>query len=169
MGYAHQNFSLAAGFFTAYFTEDELLDVYVYAGYLVIGLIVFRLIWGFVGNQYARFTHFLCSPTQSFLYLKAALQMKAKRYVGHNPVGAAIMIVGLLIGLTATVSRGLLIVYAADQNAETLAGLASQANEDSCEEAHEITANFTLLLVMTHVAGVIFESLVHQENLVKAM
>ena len=56
---------LVAGFFTAYLTEDELLNVHVWAGYLVFGLLIFRLLWGFAGNQYARFSSFLCSPKQS--------------------------------------------------------------------------------------------------------
>ncbi len=93
--------------------------------------------------------------------------MKAKRYLGHNPAGAA-MILFLLVGLTLTVSSGL-IVYAADQNAGPLAGLIDSSNEDFWEEAHEVAANFTLLLVGLHILGVIFESIVHKESLVKAM
>ncbi len=158
---------LVAGFFVAYFTEDELLTVHVWSGYLVSGLIIFRLAWGFLGNDYARFKNFLCRPNKSVAYLKEALGMKAKRYIGHNPAGAA-MIVLLLVGLTLTVSSGL-IVYAADQNAGPLAGLIDSNNEDFWEEAHEVAANFTLFLVGLHILGVIFESIVHKESLVKAM
>ncbi len=158
---------LVAGFFVAYLTEDELLNVHVWAGYLVLGLLVFRLIWGFVGSQYARFSSFLCSPVKSFTYIKDAIGLKAKRYLGHNPAGAG-MIVLLIVGLFMTVISGL-IVYAADQQLGPLAGMIDASNEEFWEEAHEISANLTLLLVAIHVAGVAFESVIHSENLVKSM
>lgn len=158
---------LVVAFFLAYFTEDDLLTLHVWAGYVVVGLIIFRLIWGFTGNTYARFANFLCKPSLSLAYLRDALKLKAPRYLGHNPAGAA-MIVLLLIGLSLTVVTGL-IVFAADQNAGPLAGLVASTNEKFWEEAHEIATNFTLLLVGVHIAGVIFESVVHKESLVKAM
>ncbi len=158
---------LVAAFFVAYLTEDELLTVHVWAGYLVLGLLVFRLIWGFIGNNYAKFPNFLCSPAKSYAYLKDALAFKAKRHLGHNPAGAA-MIVLLLVSLLLTVITGL-VVYAADQNMGPLAGLVGTSNEKIWEEIHEIAANFSLFLVIVHVLGVAFESVVHGENLAKAM
>lgn len=147
--------------------EDELLNVHVWAGYLVFGLLIFRLFWGFVGNRYARFSSFLCSPAKSYAYVKDAVSLKAKRYLGHNPAGAG-MIVLLIISLLLTVLSGLA-VYAADQNLGLLAGMVDSSNEKVWEEVHEIVANLTLLLVVVHVSGVAFESFVHGESLVKAM
>lgn len=158
---------LVAGFFVAYLTEEDLLDVHVWAGYLVLGLLIFRLLWGFVGNDYARFSSFLCSPIRSCVYVKDAIALKSRRYLGHNPAGAG-MIVMLIISLFMTVSSGLA-VYAADQNLGPLAGMVGSSQEELWEEAHEIAANFTLLLVFLHVVGVAFESVIHSENLVKAM
>jgi cytochrome b len=158
---------LVAGFFVAYLTEEELLTVHVWAGYLVLGLLIFRLLWGFAGNDYARFSSFLCRPAKSFAYVKDAIALKSKRYLGHNPAGAA-MIVLLIIGLFMTVLSGL-VAYAADQDLGSLAGMVGSSNEKLWEEAHEVAANFTLLLVILHVVGVAFESVVHSENLVKAM
>ena len=158
---------LVAGFFVAYLTEDDLLTVHVWAGYLVSGLLIFRLIWGFAGNQYARFGNFLCNPIQSISYIKDAIALKAKRYIGHNPAGAA-MIVLLLLSLLMTCSTGVA-VYGADQAAGPLAGIVASENEEFWEEAHEFFANFSLLLVFIHVAGVVFESYIHRENLVKSM
>lgn len=159
---------LVAGFFIAYLTEDELLNVHVWAGYLVLALIIFRLIWGFISNnEYARFTNFLCSSAKSFAYLKDVIALKANRYLGHNPAGAA-MIAMLIVSLLITVASGL-IVYAADQNLGPLAGMVDTSNEKFWEEVHEIAANSTLALIFVHVAGVIFESVIHRESLVKAM
>ncbi|MCX7087760.1 MAG: cytochrome b/b6 domain-containing protein [Methylococcales bacterium] len=157
---------LVAGFFTAYITEDELLNVHVLAGYLVFGLLLFRVIWGFTGNGYARFSSFLCAPTQSIQYLKDLAKHSAKRYIGHNPAGAA-MIVLLLFSLLMTSLTGFA-VYGADQAAGPLAAIGA-TYEEFWEESHEFFANFTLLLVIVHVVGVVVESIIHRENLAKAM
>lgn len=157
---------LVGGFFVAYLTEDELLNVHVWAGYLVLFLIMFRLIWGFVGGQYARFSQFLCTPGQSFAYLKALIHGNAQRYLGHNPAGA-LMIVFLLIFLIGTALTGIA-VYGADQGLGPLASIGPE-HEELWEEIHEFFANSTLILVGIHLLGVIVESIIHKESLVKAM
>ena len=157
---------LVAGFFIAYLTEDDLLTIHIWAGYLVTGLLVFRLIWGFIGNDYARFSNFLCSPAKSITYVKDLIALKTQRYLGHNPAGAA-MILLLLVSLLMTVITGFG-VYGADQAAGPLAAIGS-ANEKIWEEVHEFFANFTLVLVVVHVVGVAVESYIHRENLAKAM
>jgi len=158
---------LVAGFFVAYLTEDELLTVHVWAGYLVFGLLMFRLVWGFIGNDYARFSNFLCSPVKSISYVKDVLALKAKRYLGHNPAGAA-MIMLLLFSLLITSITGFA-VYAADQSAGPFANIVGSSNEGLWEEVHEFFASFTLVLVFLHIAGVAVESFIHRENLAKAM
>ena len=158
---------LAAGFLVAYLTEDELLTVHVWAGYLVFGLLLFRLVWGFIGNGYARFSNFLCSPVKSVVYFKDVVALKTKRYLGHNPAGAT-MIVLLLVSLVMTSITGFA-VYGADQGAGPLANIVGSSNKKIWKEVHEFFANFTLFLVLMHVAGVAVESYIHRENLVKAM
>ena len=158
---------LVAGFFVAYLTEDELLTVHVWAGYLVFGLLLFRLVWGFIGNNYARFSNFLCSPVKSVVYVKDVVALKAKRYLGHNPAGAA-MIMLLLVSLLITSITGFA-VYGADQSAGPLAKIVGPNYEELWEEVHEFFANLTLLLVFLHIVGVIVESFIHRENLAKAM
>ncbi len=158
---------LVAGFFIAYLTGDELIIIHVWAGYLVFALLLFRLVWGFIGNDYARFSNFLCSPVNSIAYIKDVIALKAKRYLGHNPAGAA-MIVVLLVSLLMASITGFA-VYGADQGAGPLANMIGSSNEKLWEEVHEFFANFTLLLVFVHIAGVIIESYIHRENLAKAM
>ncbi len=160
------HWTLVVAFFVAYLTEDELLAIHVWAGYLIGGLLAFRLVWGFVGGQYARFSNFLCSPMQSVSYITDLIKSQARRYIGHNPAGAA-MIVLLLLGLLMTVVTGLA-VYGADQGAGPLAFIGN-SHEDFWEEIHEFFATTTLGLVVVHVIGVIVESVIHRENLAKAM
>ena len=81
------------------------------------------------------------------------------------------MIVLLLLGLASTILTGLAL-YAADKGLGPLAGLlleSSDATIDAIKEAHEAATNFTLLLVAGHLLGVAWESLLHRENLVRAM
>lgn len=127
---------------------------------------MFRLTWGFIGNEYARFSNFLCSPSESYRYIKDAIASRANRYVGHNPAGAA-MIVLLLTSLLMTIFTGFA-VYGADKNAGPLAFIGADY-EKFWEETHELFADFSLLLVFAHIAGVAIESYIHRENLEKSM
>ena len=166
---------LFLAFFTAYFTEDDLLPVHVWAGYAVGAIVLARIAWGFFGTPHARFTDFLYRPSIIPGYLGNLLSGKGKRYLGHSPAGGAMVIV-LLVALAAIVWSGLM-VYAYDQHAGPLAGIAEaavatddfEAREEYWEEAHEIFVNSTLLLVILHVGGVLLASFVHKENLVSAM
>jgi cytochrome b len=160
---------LVAGFFVAYFTEDDLLTAHVWAGYLVGAIVLLRVVWGFVGSEYARFSSFACGPVKAGGYLVGLLRRRSPRYLGHSPAGGA-MVILLLICLAGTVWSGLT-VYAYDQGAGPLAGLFVQggAEEAFWEELHELLANFTLVLVGLHIAGVALASFAHRENLVRAM
>jgi len=162
------HWSLAASFFAAYLTEDEWMGVHVNAGYLIGTLILFRVIWGFVGPSHARFTDFVRSPRAVSAYLTDAVRHRAPRYVGHNPAGGA-MVVALLICLSLTVVTGMAL-YGATDFAGPLSGLfRGEQAADVLEEVHEVAANLTLFLVVLHLGGVLFSSLEHGENLVRSM
>jgi cytochrome b len=164
------HWSLVIAFFTAYFTEDDFLTIHTYAGYTVLGLILFRIIWGIIGSRHARFSDFVTSPATAWQYLKDAIRFRAKRYLGHNPAGGA-MIVLLLLSLLITTLSGIA-TYGAVESAGPLGnwlGNIGESGEDILEEIHEFFANFTVLLVVIHVSGVVLESFIHRENLVKSM
>jgi len=173
---------LAGAFLLAYFTEDDWLTTHVWAGYVAGAIVLWRIVWGFIGSPHARFRDFLFAPAQSLRYLGALLRGRAQRYIGHSPAGAA-MVFALLIGVAATTGSGLM-VYAYDKHAGPLAGVvasqyqglskaerhrAYERAEDFWEEAHEVLANLTLFLVVLHVGGVALASLAHRENLLRAM
>lgn len=161
---------LVAGFFTAYFSEDDFMTLHAWAGYLVLSLLAFRIAWGFVGPRHARFSDFVASPWRALRYLGRLFTGRAPRHLGHNPAGG-LMIVALLIGLILTGATGL-VVYGVEEHAGPLAAYVahwSRSTGKAFEEVHEFLANGVLLLVFVHVAGVLMESLLHRENLVKAM
>ncbi len=158
---------LVVAFTVAYLTEDDLLSVHVWAGYLVGGLIVARVIWGFVGPAHARFADFVTTPAEALRYVRDLLLLRSQRHLGHSPGGGA-MVVVLLVLLAATVVTGL-VVYGGDQQAGPLAGMFTKETGASMEDVHEVLANISLALVIAHVAAVVFASFAHHENLVRAM
>ncbi len=164
------HWSLASCFIIAYLTEDDFISLHSYAGYTILGLILFRLIWGFIGTPHARFSDFTQSPKTVLAYLKQTTTFRAERYIGHNPAGGA-MVIALLIALSLTTLTGLA-TYGAEQSAGPLAGVMNElpiSIGKSAEELHEFLANFTLLLILFHIAGVLVASFQHGENLIRSM
>jgi cytochrome b len=161
------HWTLVVAFTVAYLTEDDLLAVHVWAGYLVGGLVVARIVWGFVGPAHARFADFIYSPAETLRYVRDLLLLRAERHLGHSPGGGA-MVLLLLVLLAATVTTGL-VVYGGEQQAGPLAGLFTKDTGESVEEVHELLANITLALILAHIAAVVLASFVLRENLVRAM
>ena len=161
------HWSLVLTFFLAYVTEDSWENVHVIAGYIVAVLVGFRLVWGVIGTRRARFTQFVKSPRAVLVYLKQMIRFKVPHYLGHNPAAAA-MIVCLLISLVMISISGMMII--AGEGEGPLAGtIFASFNHGLVEELHELFANFTVLLVCLHVAGVLFSSFLEKENLIRAM
>lgn len=164
------HWSLLATFAITYLAEDDFPTLHVYAGYTMGALIVLRLIWGFIGSRHARFSSFVVKPSAVITYMKEVVQFRARRYLGHNPAGGA-MVVALLTSLSMTLLFGLL-TFGAAEFSGPFAGLASGVSDSSAnvfKELHEFFANFTVLLVALHVFGVLITSFQHEENLVRSM
>jgi len=164
------HWSLVLTFIIAFVTEDDFLTLHVYAGYTLLALLAVRIVWGLIGTRYARFSDFIYSTETIKQFIKDTLSFKAKRYIGHNPAGGA-MIMLMIISLIITGITGFA-VYGAEEQAGPMANWFVQNSHfwgEAFEEIHEFFANFTLLLVFVHVVGVIIESLIHKENLVKSM
>lgn len=162
------HWTLVLAFMIAYITEEDFLPIHTFAGYTLLGLIAFRIIWGLIGTRHARFSDFIYSPATIKQFLKDTMSLKAKRYLGHNPAGGA-MILMMIISLLITSISGIA-VYGAEEQLGPMAGWFSHGFwGEAFEELHEFFANFSLLLILIHVSGVIIESLIHKENLVRSM
>lgn len=116
------HWTLAVGFFVAYFSED-VLWLHVWTGYLIGVLILMRIVWGFIGPQHARFSDFAFSPKSVLAYLADLVRFKAIRHLGHSPAGA-VMVWALLAGVLAIVGSGL-VLHALEDDAGPLAGFVS--------------------------------------------
>jgi cytochrome b len=147
---------LAASFLGAYLVSESERWIALHAmlGYTAAGLVAFRLVWGLVGTRYARFTGFAWSPRSVIDYLKSLFSAKPRHYVGHNPAGswAVVALLGL-VALTAATGWANL----------------NDVGPGWIEDLHEAAANATLALVALHVAAVVVSSVLHRENLVRAM
>lgn len=151
------HWSFALSFAGAYLTaeSERYRDIHLALGYVFLGMLVFRLVWGLVGTAYVRFRAFWFKPAEIVAYLRALLSPHPQHYVGHNPAGGVAIFLLLALGLLISVS-GLGLYW-------------EIGDEDWFEELHEIAANMMLLVVGVHIAGVLVSSVLHKENLVRAM
>jgi cytochrome b len=188
------HWGLVLAFTVAYLSGDEENSLHIYSGYVVLGLISFRVLWGLIGTRYARFSNFVYSPGAVIQYLKGLAAKKPIHYMGHNPA-AGWMVIAMLLSLFVVTVSGLK-VYAIEEGLGPLAGAppaltvisAAYADdeddehgknenghgedeeaEEFWEEIHEVSSNFMLFLVFLHIAGVIVSGRLHSEHLVKAM
>ncbi len=150
------HWTLVGGFLVAYVSGDEWDRLHIAVGYTIAGLVAFRLAWGLVGTRHARFGDFVYRPSRVLGYLRDTMALRAKRYLGHNPAGGA-MVVALLTMIAIICGTGITMTTDAFWGVEWV------------EEAHEIAVNVTLVLIAAHVAGVLVASWEHGENLVRAM
>lgn len=172
------HWTVVVSFFIAYITEDEVMWLHELAGYTILVFVIARVVWGVIGTRYARFSNFIYKPSTVKQYFKDSLHFKSKRYLGHNPVGG-VMVILLLVMLVLTSWSGMeaegISLFADNAfNIEIVkSAIADDDHENGgsevWEEIHEFFANATLFLVFLHVAGVIFSSIVHGENLVRSM
>ena len=159
---------LATCFATAWLTLDSrYLDIHVFAGYLLGGLILFRLIWGFIGSQYARFSSFCHGPDQVRNHLHGLIQHRPAHYVGHTPTGSWAIYLLLIVGASITVTG--LLTLGGEERHGPLAGWLSFDQGDSAHSIHELLAWLMLGLASIHILGVLLESLLQRENLIAAM
>ncbi len=163
------HWSLATVFVVAMVTagSDRWLDLHVFAGYALVGLLLFRLLWGFVGGHYARFRAFTFGPRVVAAYLRALRNDRPHHYVGHNPAGA--WAVFLMLGLLAAIGLSGIAVQGAEEQQGLIAGWAAVGTGVGLHELHEVLAWAMVALVAVHVTGVAVESWLHRENLVGAM
>lgn len=147
---------LALSFAGAWLTSESerYSALHVMLGYTLLGLIAFRLVWGFAGTRYARFADFAYSPAKIGQYLKSLASRSPAHYLGHNPAGAVAVFLLLALGLATGITGWL--TY-------------NDIGGEAYEEAHEFLANFMLVVVGVHIAGVIASSFLHRENLARAM
>ena len=143
---------LVASIAVAFLSSEEdsaLAGWHIAAGWVAAVLIAFRLAWGFVGGEHARFANFI-RPTRALAHFRDLASGQTERTVGHNPAGGLAVLV-LLGGIAAVILTG----WTAFQGGE--------------EDLHEGIAWALLGFIGIHVAAVIATSVLSRENLARAM
>jgi cytochrome b len=147
---------MVGGFIVAWLTADSesWRLVHAVSGGVVVAVAAFRLPWGFIGSRYARFVDFVRGPRAVAGYLEGMLDLQPAHHTGHNPAGGwaivALLSLGILSGLSGWSAY-------------------NELGDDWLAEFHEALAATMLTVVIVHVAGVISGSILHGENMVRAM
>lgn len=144
--------------------KAERMDVHIAAGLAMLGLIVFRLLWGLFGGSTARFGHFVRGPGAVIAYLRG----RRGPAVGHNPLGGWSVVLILLL-FSVQIGLGL---FASDEDYLDIGPLAHLVSFESARALagnHEILFNILLGLTGLHIAAVLFYFLVRRDNLVMPM
>ncbi|GKT11553.1 MAG: hypothetical protein ISEC1_P0517 [Thiomicrorhabdus sp.] len=183
------HWALVCFFVLAYITGKNLDIIHSYAGYAIMALLTFRIVWGFIGSTYARFTNFIYSPLTTHEYTISLMRGEPKHYYGHNPL-AALLIFVMIFALIATSFTGLKTQGLKGEGllASNDTELVSRIKASKEKQAHQIyynylekeekhywqaahmyAANFTLFLIFVHLIGVIISSTVHRENIMQSM
>jgi cytochrome b len=157
---------LVALFAVLYFRSGKF-PLHSYAGLFIMGIVIFRLVWGLIGCRAARFSSFLFSPAALWRYVKQAFGGHAPYYVSHNPMGAY-MVYALLFLLLANGVLGMM-YYSTSEQLGPLGDMVPSAWDESLEIAHKVLGHATAVLVLLHMLGVVWAARAHRENYVTAM
>ena len=150
------HWSLVLSVATAWLTRHSPGRWHEWLGYAALAIVAARVAWGFLGSRYARFADFVRAGRVTSAYARDVLAHREARYLGHNPLGGwmvlALLVLVALVGFTGW-------LYTTDR----------YWGVEWVEDTHETLSNVLFLFVALHVAGVIFTSARHRENLVGAM
>ena len=147
--------------------QSSTMDYHVWGGYAVLTLVLFRLIWGFVGSETVLFSNFVRGPGAALLYAKALMRGETPHYLGHNPMGGW-SILALLILLLIQAGTGL---FANDDIMieGPLYAWVSKDTSDWLTTLHRFNFNLLLAMIAVHLSAVFFYLLVKRENLIHPM
>jgi len=156
------------GYLTGWVFPENTMGLHLWAGYITVVLLVFRLTWGVFGSEYSRLETFTFSPVHILEHMKELMTLRpVKHYIGHNPTGS-LMVFGLLFVLTVITLSGLM-VLGGEENQGPLAGAANYAIGDIAKTLHTGFVILLLAMIVLHVGGVFMEIKLTGENLVRAM
>jgi len=156
---------ILGAWYTVMITGD--METHMLIGQTILCLLVFRIVWGFLGTRYARFGSFIFKPGEVLSYVRALFSKSGGGYAGHNPLGSlAVFAMFLLVGIQ--VSTGL---FATDGDfyAGPLNDLLSNRAGNQITNIHY--ANFDVLTIMIgiHIVAILFYLFYKRENLVTPM
>lgn len=149
--------------------ETEQLDLHRDAGFILLGMVIFRLIWGVVGGSTARFSDFLHGPRAIGAYATDLIRGRIDRSViGHNPLGGW-SVAAMLALLAAELTLGLFTVDIDGDQPGPLARFISFDQGRTVAQWHQWVFNGLLALIGLHLAAIAFHAVVKRDNLIGPM
>jgi len=147
--------------------KGNWMEWHMYSGYMILALVLFRILWGFAGSTFARFSSFLAGPGACIAFMQKLLSGSPAHVAGHNPVGGWMVLV-MLIALLVQAGTGL--CANDDISIEgPLYKFVSKELSDRLTAIHYYNFYVLLSLAAVHIAAVAFHVFVKKENLVAAM
>jgi cytochrome b len=144
-------------------TSDRWLAIHIFFGYVLLGLIAFRGVWGCTGGHYARFASFVAGPRAGLRYLRDLAAGRDAPYLGHNP--AASLAIVAMLGLGVAVALTGIFTQGGEEGQGAVPGLLSIGAAGWLKEVHEMLAIAMVVVVGGHLTGVAVGSWLHRENL----
>jgi cytochrome b len=169
--------SLAASWYTAENSEEYVTvgenvisytQIHFYLGYWALGLVVFRILWGFVGPKHARFNNFIPGPSRFFTYAGKFLKRDSPPAVGHNPMGAWVVVLMLLM-IGAQALTGLFLIDNTEIYPAPFHQTVEAATAGTLGTFHHINFDVLLWIVGLHVLAIVFYRFFKNQNLVGPM
>ena len=145
----------------------DWMQYHFYLGYLVIGLLIFRVIWGFIGPRHARFSSFLEKPSALQAYARQLFHRNSTPSVGHNPIGGLMVILMLLLAVV-QVSTGLFSTDAVIWTGPYYP-LVKHSTASLLSSIHSVNQNIILGAVGLHILAIIYYRAYKKQSLVSAM
>lgn len=150
------HWAMAASVLTAFFTGHGGGALHEWAGYVAFAAVVLRIVLGFAGSGYVKFSSFVFGPRIVSGYVASLFDKTPDHYIGHNPLGGWMILALLTVSFIAA-SSGVLYITDAYWGDPLVGG------------THEATGEAIIWLAALHVLGVIVASALHRENLIAAM
>jgi len=151
--------------------ESGAMDYHRYSGYALLGLLIFRILWGFLGSTTARFASFVRGPRAILAYVRGTpgrVEHHEPSPPGHNPIGA-LSVIALLLLLVTQVVLGLFAVDVDGIESGPLSTYVSFETGRACAHWHGTVFNVLICFIALHVAAVLFYLLFKRQNLISAM
>lgn len=158
---------VAVALYTGFLAPEQAMGLHLYAGYAIVGLLVFRLVWGVFGPEYSRLVALVSATRKAGEHLRGLLLLRPKHYAGHNPAGS-IMILALFAVLAALVTTGLMVVGGEEKQGPLAAFVGFHA-ADQAKTVHFWLSCLLLLMIAGHVAGVLVEGFLLRAPLIRGM
>jgi len=147
----------------------DWMTLHMWLGYWTLGLIFFRVLWGFVGPRHARFSSFFPWPKRLIAYVRALAFGTESKPVGHNPLGSLMVFLMLALVLVQAVSGLFTTDDALAYGPYNGAGVVSDSTESLLNSLHHSLFNYILAAIALHVLAIIVYAVALKQNLVGPM